>query len=187
MKRNSSVFHFYLSRSRAGLWKGVVINMNKRDQGFLNKNNKGMMTIEACILIPIIIMVSLLVIWLGFFLYNKTLLIECAGIAAIKGSQMAEADNETLASAAAVRAEELLMQKTVAMEIQDIIVSVDHGAVTVKITGIMQVPEAIFLMDIYQDDRWEIHVEQTAERLRSCSILRTIERVRKAQNNRAEQ
>lgn len=161
--------------------------MNKRDRSFLNKNNKGMMTIEACILLPIIIMISLLVIWLGFFLYNKTLLLECAGIAAIKGSQMAEEDNETLAGAAAVRAEELLTQKTVAMEIQDIIVSVDHGAVTVKITGVMQVPRAIFLMDIYQDDRWEIHVEQTAERLRSCSILRTIERVRKAQNKRAEQ
>ncbi len=164
----------------------MVINMNKRDQDFLNKNNKGMMTIEACILIPIIIMISLLVIWLGFFLYNKTLLLECAGIAAIKGSQMAEADNETLASAAVVRAEELLAQKTVAMEIQNIIVSVDYGAVTVKITGVMQVPEAIFLMDIYQDDRWEIHVEQTAERLRNCSILRTIERIRKAQNERAE-
>lgn len=147
------------------------------------ENNKGMMTIEACILIPIIIMISLLVIWLGFFLYNKTLLMECAGIAAIRGSQMAEADNEALAIAAAVRAEELLSQKTVAMEIQDIIVSVDYGAVTVKITGVMRIPEAIFLLNIYQTDRWEIYVEQTAERLRSCSILRTIERVRKAQNN----
>lgn len=149
-------------------------------------NNKGMMTIEACILIPIIIMISLLVIWLGFFLYNKTLLMECAGIAAIKGSQMAEADNEALASAAAARAEELLAQKTVAMEIQDIIVSVDYGAVTVKIRGVMQIPEAIFLLDIYQEDRWEIYVEQTAERLRSCSILRTIERIRKAQNDRID-
>lgn len=161
--------------------------MNKRNQSCLNKDNRGMMTIEACILIPIIIMLSLLVIWLGFFLYNKTLLMECAGIAAIKGSQIAEADNETIANTAVARAEELLMQKTVAMEIRDINVSVDHGAVTVKITGVMQVPDAIFLMDIYQDDRWEINVEQTAERLRSCSILRTIERIRKAQNNTAEQ
>lgn len=150
------------------------------------KNNKGMMTIEACILIPIIIMISLLVIWLGFFLYNKTLLMECAGIAAIRGSQMAEADNETLASAAAVRAQELLSQKTVAMEIQDIIISVDYGAVTVKITGVMRIPEAIFLLNIYQNDRWEIYVEQTAERLRSCSILRTMERVRKTQNNNTD-
>lgn len=158
----------------------------KIDRRHLYENNRGMMTIEACILIPIIIMISLLVIWLGFFLYNKTLLLECAGIAAIKGSQMAEADNETLASAAAARAEELLSQKTVAMEIQDIVVSVDYGAVTVKITGVMQIPEAIFLLDIYQNDRWEIYAEQTAQRLRSCSILRTIERVRKAQNQSME-
>ena len=103
-------------------------------------------------------------------------------MAAIRGSQMAEADNEVLASAAVARAEELLAQKTVAMEIQDITVSVDYGAITVKIIGVMQIPEAIFLLDIYQDDRWEICVEQTAERLRSCSILRTIERVRKAQS-----
>lgn len=159
------------------------MNEKKIDRSCLTGNNKGMMTIEACILVPCIIMISLLVIWLGFFLYNKTLLMECAGIAAIRGSQMAEADNEALAGAALDRAEELLAQKTVAMEVQDIIVSVDYGAVTVKITGVMQIPEAIFLLDIYQDDRWEIYVEQTAERLRSCSILRTIERVRKMQND----
>lgn len=163
----------------------IYMKEKKFNQRCQNGNNKGMMTIEACILIPIIIMISLLVVWLGFFLYNKTLLMECAGIAAIKGSQMAEADNETLAGAAAVRAEELLAQKTVAMEIQDIIVSVDYGAVTVKIRGVMQIPEAIFLLDIYQEDRWEIYVEQKAERLRSCSILRTIERIRKAQNDSA--
>lgn len=156
------------------------------EENYRIKNNRGMMTIEACILIPIIVMVCLLVIWLGFFLYNKTLLMECAGIAAIGGSQIAEADNETLAAAAAVRAEELLSQKTVAMEIEEIIVSVDYGAVTVKITGVMQIPQAIFLFDIYQNDRWEIYVEQTAERLRTCSILRTIERVRKMQDGWAQ-
>lgn len=144
-------------------------------------DNRGMMTIEACILIPIIIMISLLVVWLGFFLYNKTLLMECAGIAAITGSQLAEADNEELAGAAADRAGELLLQKTVAMEVRDITVSVDYDAVTVRIAGVMQIPGAIFLTDIYQQDSWEIQVEQTAERLRSCSILRTIERLRKAQ------
>lgn len=165
----------------------MVISVRKRIKICLKKDNRGMMTIEACILIPIIIMLSLLVIWLGFFLYDKTLLMECAGIAAVKGSQMAEADNETIAGTVVARAEELLAQKTVAMEIRDIKVSVDHGTVTVKITGVMQVPEAIFLMDIYQDDIWEIHVEQTAERLRSCSILRTIERVRKARSNSAQQ
>lgn len=148
------------------------------------RDNRGMMTIEACILIPIIIMISLLAVWLGFFLYNKTLLMECAGIAAIMGSRMAEADNEELAGAAATRAGELLSQKTVAMEVRDITVSVDYGAVTVRITGVMQIPGAIFLTDIYQRDSWEIHAEQTAERLRSCSILRTIERLRKAQADR---
>lgn len=156
----------------------------RRKKSHWNINNKGMMTIEACILIPIIIMISLLVVWLGFFLYNKTLLMECAGIAAIKSSQMAEADNEILAREAAARAEEVFSQKTVAMEIQDIIVSVDYGAVTVKIRGVMQIPDAIFLFDIYQNHVWEVYVEQRAERLRSCSILRTIERVRKERRNK---
>lgn len=158
----------------------------KWKQSHRNKNNKGMMTIEACILIPMIVMISLLVIWLGFFLYNKTLLMECAGIAAIKGSQMAEADNEVLAGETAARAEELLSQKTVAMEIQDIIVSVDYGAVSVKIRGVMKIPDAIFLFNIYQNHTWEVYAEQTAERLRCCSILRTIERIKKTQNRSSE-
>lgn len=145
------------------------------------KNEKGMMTIEACFLIPMVLMLSILVIWLGFFLYNKILLTTCAGIAAIRGSQMAEAENEQIGSAASGRARELLLQRTVAMEDIEIRVTVDYGAVTVVITGCMQIPEAVFLMDIYRNDRWELYASQTTERLQSCNIIRTIERFRKEQ------
>lgn len=142
-------------------------------------NSMGMITIEACILIPIILMISLLIIWLGFFLYNRTLFMQCAGIAAIKGSQMAEADNEEISAAVRERARELLQQKTIGMEDVVVEVTVDYGSVTVGIQGDMQVPGAIFLMDIYQNNRWHLRVEQTTERLRNCTILRTIERIRK--------
>lgn len=142
-------------------------------------NSKGMITIEACILIPMVLMISLLIIWLGFFLYNRTLFMECAGIAAIKGSQMAEADNEEISAAVRERAGELLQQKTIGMEDVVIEVTVDYGSVTVGIRGSMQVPGVIFLTDIYRNNRWHLQVEQTTERLRNCTILRTIERIRK--------
>lgn len=143
-------------------------------------NSRGMITIEACILIPMILMISLLIIWLGFFLYNRTLFMECAGIAAIKGSQMAEADNEEISATVRERARELLQQKTIGMEDVVIEVIVDYGSVTVGIRGSMQVPGAIFLTDIYQNNRWNLQVEQTTERLRNCTILRTIEGIRKS-------
>lgn len=142
-------------------------------------NSRGMITIEACILIPIVLMISLLIIWLGFFLYNRTLFLQCAGIAAIKGSQMAEADNEEISVAVRERARELLQEKIIGMEDVEIEVTVDYSSITVGIRGNMQVPGAIFLMDIYQKNIWHLQIEQTTERLRNCTILRTIERIRK--------
>lgn len=144
-------------------------------------NDRGVMTIEACFLLPMLLMLSLLVIWLGFFLYNKTLFMECAGIAAILGSQMAEQDNEVIGMTVNNRARELLSQKTIAVEGIEVRVTVDYDAVTVGITGNVKIPGAVFLTDIYQKESWQLQASQRAERIRSCSILRGIEHFRKEQ------
>ena len=157
----------------------MVLGKQCKKRCLLISNCRGMITVEACVLIPIVLMLSLLIIWLGFFLYNRTLFIQCAGLAAIKGSQMAEENNEEIIAAVRERAEELLERKIIGMEDIKIDVTVDYDSVTVSIKADMQVPGAIFLTDIYQNDRWHLQVEQTAERLRNCTILRTIERIRK--------
>lgn len=144
-------------------------------------NNKGMMTIEACFLLPMLIMLCLFVIWLGFFLYNKTLFMECAGIAAILGSQMAEADNETIGTTVNNRARELLSGKTVLAEGIEVRVTVDYDAVTVGITGLLRIPGVVFLTDMGLNNTWQLQASQTAGRLRSCSIIRGIEHFRKEQ------
>lgn len=144
-------------------------------------NNRGMMTIEACFLLPMLLMLSLLVIWLGFFLYNKTLFMECAGIAAILGSQMAEADNETIGTTVNNRARELLSGKTVLAEGIEVRVTVDYDAVTVGITGLLRIPGVVFLTDMGLNNTWQLQASQTAGRIRSCSILRGIEHFRKEQ------
>ena len=144
-------------------------------------NNRGMMTIEACFLLPMLIMLCLFVIWLGFFLYNKTLFMECAGIAAILGSQMAEADNETIGTTVNNRARELLSGKTVLAEGIEVRVTVDYDAVTVGITGILRIPGIVFLTDMGLNNTWQLQASQTAGRIRSCSILRGIEHFRKEQ------
>ena len=144
-------------------------------------NNKGMMTIEACFLLPMLIMLCLFVIWLGFFLYNKTLFMECAGIAAILGSQMAEADNETIGTTVNNRARELLSGKTVLAEGIEVRVTVDYDAVTVGITGLLRMPGVVFLTDMGLNNTWQLQASQTAGRHRSCSIIRGIEHFRKEQ------
>ncbi|MGN0326212.1 MAG: TadE/TadG family type IV pilus assembly protein [Lachnospiraceae bacterium] len=146
-------------------------------------NNKGMMTIEACFLLPLLLMLCLLVIWLGFFLYNKTLFMECAGIAAILGSQMAEADNETIGTTVNNRARELLSGKTVLAEGIEVRVTVDYDAVTVGITGLLRIPGVVFLTDTGLNNTWQLQASQTAGRLRNCSILRGIEHFRKEQDS----
>lgn len=140
----------------------------------LKKETDGMVTIEACFIIPIVLMITMLIIWMGFFFYNQNVLTQSAGIAVIYGSRMAEKSNEEIVDAVRNRLTELLDGKIIGMELSEICVSVDYGEIKVEMEGSMQIPGVLFLSDIYQNHAWNLKASQSAERLRCSMVTRTI-------------
>ena len=61
------------------------------------RNNKGMMTIEACVIIPVIIFMTIMIIWIGMLSYNRNAINSAKALGeqfAVLTEQMSEALNE---------------------------------------------------------------------------------------------
>lgn len=145
----------------------------------LKDNNKGMITIEACVIVPIIMAVTLLLIWLSLYFYNKTTLANAASVASVFAARSAEESNEQISKIALEKAEELLDGRLIAMDDVNTKVSVDYGLVTVNITGQMQVPGVYgFGLVVSKMKAGGINIIENAPRLRCSQIIRTANRVR---------
>ncbi|HOO80392.1 MAG TPA: pilus assembly protein [Lachnospiraceae bacterium] len=137
-------------------------------------NNHGMITIEACYIVPFTLMITMLLLWFGMYLYDCNVLSETASIAAICGSREAEKSNEEITELVTKRVEELLDDRLVSMDEPTLTVSVDYNTIQVTLCGQMEIPGIIFLTGWDGDTLWEFTTTQEAYRLRQSMITRTI-------------
>lgn len=142
-------------------------------------NNRGMTTIEACILIPLIMVITLLIMWLGFLMYNRSLVTSAVAMAAVRGGQYAEYSAEEIEEIAEDRCRELLEGRLICMEIPEISAEVGFYEVTVQAEGNMQVPEELLFDGLYGSSFWDVSASCVGVRLHSSTFVRTAERIRK--------
>lgn len=145
----------------------------------LRNRNSGVTTLEACVIIPIVFMIIMLLIWLGIYQYNRMVFTQVASMAAIKGSQNAEKSNDEIIKIVNSRIEELLDEKLIMMENVSSDIEVNYAQIKVHLQGEFNIPEAIYITDIYEKNMWEIAVDKSAPRIRSSMIIRTAERIRR--------
>ena len=103
-------------------------------------NNRGMMTIEACIIIPMIIFISLLLIWTGILLYNKSAVNFALAAGLDAGEENAEADNEELCTIMKLKTEELLKDRLILVKDPGIEAVTEYGRLNLKLDAFMQAP-----------------------------------------------
>jgi len=77
------------------------------------RNNKGMMTIEACVIIPVIIFMTIMIIWIGMLSYNRNAINSAVSIGLTLGAAAPEKDNEEIAECVKNKTEELLEDRLV--------------------------------------------------------------------------
>lgn len=142
------------------------------------KDDKGMTTIEATIIIPMCFAVILLLLWFGFFLYDRNVLSQAAGIAVITGSQASEYRNEEIQELVEERFARMVENRLIWMEEPVISVTVEYTKIRVEVTGTLTLPEVVILTNLYGRNVWEIQVCQEAPRLRASMVTRTVSRVR---------
>lgn len=148
-----------------------------------------MITIEACVIIPIILSISVLLIWMGLYFYNRSTVANAATVAAIEGSRNANRTNDEIMEIAREKAEEMVEERLICMDEVGITVVAEYSQVTVGIKGNMSVPGFLDMAGIYDESGWGINITKNAPRLRSSEVIRTVNRIRKtvSENQAQEQ
>lgn len=141
-------------------------------------NNKGYTTLEATIIIPMTMIISLILVCLGLFFFDKNIIAHGASRAAIMGGQHPEMSNDDLVEYVTLMAEEIMKDKLIGMEDPVIEVTVNYMDIVVHVTGDMRLPEGTHMGGIYKDRLWEIDITEKGARLDPSIFVRTIGRVR---------
>lgn len=137
---------------------------------------RAMMTLEAVIILPLTLTVSLLVLWVGMMLYNRTAAEYALDVSVIQAARQAEAENGEILKLAENKLQELLKGKLVMMESFHTDVSVDGLRVKASLEGKMYGPVIPVIGNIHGQD-WSIRAEREAPRLKESMIVRTIKRI----------
>lgn len=138
------------------------------------KNQAGMISIEAAVIIPITIAVTMLILWLGIFFYNQNVIDDCSSQAAIVGSHLADLDNNEIQDITADTLNTLITENLVMMDDISSEITVDFGTVTVHVEGSLNIPSFFLFGDIYNTELWSIDITNSSPRLRSSMFVRTI-------------
>jgi len=140
-------------------------------------NNKGLFSIEAAMIIPMIIAVIMLLIWLSIFFYNRSVLSEVASRAAICGSQNAELENTEIVDYVTDKVIELSDNKLIFLDSLSCEVTVEANQIKVNLTGSMSIPPFINLFNLYENNLFEISITESATRLKNSMFIRTVYRL----------
>ena len=140
------------------------------------RNNKGMMTIEACVIIPIIIFMTIMILWIGMLSYNRNAINSAISVGLTLGASVPEMENEEIAECVRNKTEELLTDRLVLVEDPEINVTVSYGTIKTEITASMESPP-VPGMDVFKSEVWDLGQQKEVKRIRCSRLIRTFNRV----------
>lgn len=139
------------------------------------KEKNAYFTVEASMLIPLILGGIIFVIYLGIYLYNVCTLKQSSYMAALRGSQMKNVSNEDIKSYTQQQLNQLLEQQILATEKLETRIHVTGNKVKIYISTNITMPFAGFISKAV--DFWEIENEAEANRLNPVEIIRNVRKV----------
>lgn len=145
----------------------------------------GYMTIEAALLFPVIFTVIILMLYTGFFVYDRCLLENSAYIAALRGSRMQLMDNEEIYEETYELAKDLVENRIFAVNSirQSVTVSFDEVEVCYEASVIP--PVGTLLMHMTNKDYFKICVKKSAKRMKTIPIIREFRRAEQAMQKKS--
>lgn len=133
-------------------------------------NNKGMMTVEAAVIIPLSLFITIMLVWLSFYYYDKNALSAAAAEGAVKGAENAWCSNEEIVQIVEDRIAECLTDRTIFLDDIDMEVTVSFSEIEVRLSSGIKAPDN----GIFNTDMWSIDVVKKAPRLQSSEVVRGI-------------
>lgn len=138
----------------------------KREKGYY----EGYLTIEATFIVSIAIMIIVLLMYWGFYCYDKSVSVQCSYLAVLRGSNEWEMSNGELESFVLQNLNKLTDETFLYTKKGNLDVSVGITEIKAKINGGME----ILFSGIRGDTmtKWELNSEKKASRLKPASFIR---------------
>lgn len=135
-----------------------------------NRCLNGYFTIEATFIMGITLFCIVLLIYLGFYQYNRCLIGQDAYRLAMKGSTLQFADNDEIYQKVSKEYHNFYWKKYMAMEISEPLISVEGNRVAIIIEGKISMPFS-------GRDKWSITKECESKRIVPTQIIKMINRL----------
>ena len=139
------------------------------------KEKSAYITIEASLVLPLILGGIIFVLYIGFYLYNFATVKQVAYIAALRGSQTRDVSYAEIENYVERQVDELLLGQILAKENIKKEVEVFAGSIKVKIYTSVKIPFAGLLP--FTDNFLEIQGESWVNRTEPIEIIRGIRKI----------
>jgi hypothetical protein len=139
------------------------------------KYENGYFTLEAALIYPMVMILTVMMIFLAFYVYDRSVLDHSAYQAALIAASSHEDKNDEIMEKAKETAALLTDKRIFALKELNHGVSVDGGSVTVSYNCIVNMPYKAWLASFTRgltDEDMTLEISQTAKRLRPAMLIR---------------
>lgn len=141
----------------------------------MKKQENAYFTVEAAMVMPIVIFVIILLIYLVLFQYNRCLMEQDMGALALKGCSMQEDDKEALMQTLGYYANKTDKHKYVMWNMSDAEIKLEAGNIEVTQKGELNFPFSNFMGKI--DSRWNATAAYKNQRINPVYYIRMYRKV----------
>ncbi len=142
-----------------------------------NKTLDGYFTVEATLIMSITLVCVVLLIYIGFYQYDRCLLTQDTYRLALKGSSSQFLDNEEIYQKLSAEINKYYWDKYIGMKISEPSVNVSGGEVIVKIEGSINIPFVF-------GKTWSISQKSVSKRVIPSKEIRLFRRIQSEEENR---
>lgn len=136
----------------------------------VHKEKSGYMTIEASMIIPMIIMGIIFVIYVGFYLYDVSVIRQISYVAAMRAGQQKDFTEKEMRQYAKKQLKELLEERLLAVETWEEEIEVNFRKVRISVTAKVRMPFSGFAT--YKFGLWRISSTAEVTRVDPVKMIR---------------
>lgn len=150
--------------------------MNNAEGIKTNGKQNAYFTLEASLIMPLVLIVIIFIMYVGFYSYDKCLLRQDTYRLLIRGSQVKNASNEDVMNTIKKEDLERNYDKYVMCIWEDKHVSVEHDSINIVGEGMLKV-SIPFIDNLLGKNAWNITVEAKTTRIHPIDVIRSCRKI----------
>lgn len=133
---------------------------------------RGSLTLEAAMIMPVIVFVQVLCIYMSVYVYNSLLISQVSYLACLRAVQTKEENNEVLAAEVEREIANLLQDELIFMKDLQWDIQVSLFTVSLDIRASMEFPFEHLFYTFIRADSFQIHIQTTLEKATTVEMIR---------------